>query len=113
MINWTPGIPMIRYRGTGEKGSPEGGQPRRLVTDPKEVCMDILERVKYWLRQLTEVGLMLVALGVVLGILFGEKVTFLGNDVVTNLTGLIGTLGDKGLVGLIALGVLMYLFAKK
>ena len=54
-----------------------------------------------------------MALGVVLGILFGPNVAFLGGDIVGNLTKLIATLGENGLVGLIALGVILYLFQKK
>ncbi len=73
----------------------------------------MLESVKVWLRQLTELGVLLVALAIVLQILFGNPLPFIGGDVVGNLTGLIGTLGDNGLVGLIALGVILYLFQKR
>ena len=73
----------------------------------------MLESVKVWLRQLTELGVLLVALAIVLQILFGNPLPFIGNDVVANLTGLIGTLGENGLVGLIALGVILYLFQKR
>jgi hypothetical protein len=75
--------------------------------------MDVLQRVKGWLSELTEVGLLLVALGIVLGILFGNQVPFIGGDIVGNLTGLIKSLGDNGLVGLIALSIILYLFMKK
>ena len=44
--------------------------------------METLHKVKGWLGELTEVGLLLVALGVVMGILFGPKVPFLGGDIV-------------------------------
>ncbi len=75
--------------------------------------MEMLHKVKGWLHELTEVGLLLVALSVVFGILFGPKMPFLGSGVVDNLTGLIASLGEQGLVGLIALGVILYLFNKK
>ncbi len=73
----------------------------------------MLESVKVWLRQLTELGVLLVALAIVLQILFGNPLPFIGGDVVGNLTGLIAGLGDQGLVGLIALGVILYLFQKR
>ena len=74
--------------------------------------MHYLEEVKKWLGEITEVFLLLVALGIIAHILFGETVPFIGN-VVPNLTGLIADLGENGLVGLIALAVIIYLFQRK
>jgi len=68
---------------------------------------------KKWLIHLTEIGLLLVALGIVLQLLFGKSVAFITGDVVTNLLTLIKAIGDNGLVGLIALAVILYLFSKK
>ena len=74
--------------------------------------MHYLGEVKKWLGEITEVFLLLIALGVVVEILFGTtNIPFFGG-VVTNLTGLIGELGDGGLVGLIALAVIIYLFQR-
>ena len=61
--------------------------------------MTFLDKIKGWLAEIVEVGLLLVALGIVLQILIGPKMMFLG-DVVGNLTGLIAKLGENGLVGL-------------
>ena len=77
--------------------------------------MRFMEAIKKWLGELTEVALLLIALGIVIQILFGGSgtaVPFVG-AITTNLTGLIQTLGDKGLVGLIALAVIIYLFRKR
>ena len=74
---------------------------------------NILETVKRWLIQFTELGLLLVALFVVLQILFGPTPNFLINDVVSNLLALIKSLGDSGLVGLIAIGIILWLFQKR
>ena len=60
----------------------------------------MIQNVRVWLREVTELGLLLVALSVVLQILFGASVPFVGGDVVGNITGLIATLGQNGLVGL-------------
>ena len=73
----------------------------------------MLENVKNGLKQLTEMGVLLIALGIVLQILFGAAVPFIGGDIVGNLTGLIAMLGDNGLVGLIALSIILYLFQKQ
>ncbi len=74
--------------------------------------MQYLQEVKRWLGEITEIALLLVALGVVVEILFGKAVPFFGG-VVTNLTVLLNTLGENGLVGLIALGIIFFLFYKK
>ena len=75
-------------------------------------CMEIFDKLKGWIRALTEIGVLLIALGIVLQILFGNALPFLGGDIVGNLLKLIGSLGDKGLVGLVSIGVILYLFNK-
>lgn len=76
--------------------------------------MRVLEELKRWLGEITEIALLLIALGVAIEILFGNTVAFFGSiSVVSNLTGLIKTLGDNGLAGLIALGIILFLFRKK
>jgi len=74
--------------------------------------MHFLEETKRWLGEITEICLLLVALGVVVEILFGDAVPFLGG-IVANLTALLNTLGENGLVGLIALSIILYLFYRK
>ncbi len=74
--------------------------------------MTFLDKVKGWLAQIVEVGLLLVALGIVVQVLIGPKVAFIG-DVVANLLSLIKALGDSGLVGLIAIAIIMWLFSKR
>jgi hypothetical protein len=74
--------------------------------------MHYLQEVKKWLGEITEIALLLVALGIVVEILFGEAVPFFGG-IVANLTKLLGTLGENGLVGLIALAIILFLFSRK
>ena len=74
--------------------------------------MQALDQVKKWLGDITEIALMLIAVGIAVEILFGASVPFFGG-VVGNLTTLLSTLGDNGLVGLIALGIIVYLFNKR
>jgi|TARA_B100001964_G_scaffold144886_1_gene159572 hypothetical protein len=66
-----------------------------------------------WLGQIIEVGLLLVAVGILLQILFGRMVGFVTGDIVGNLIGLIQQLGDGGLVGLIAIGIILWLFQRR
>jgi hypothetical protein len=74
--------------------------------------MRALEEIKRWLGELTEIFLLLIAVGIAADILFGGKVPFFG-AVVANLISLINSLGENGLVGLIALAIIVYLFQRK
>jgi hypothetical protein len=75
----------------------------------------LIKSVKGWVKDITEVGVLLIALSVVLALLLGENVPFLSGagDVVNNITAMIGSLGEQGMVGLIALGVILYIFNRK
>jgi len=73
----------------------------------------MLEKATGWIRSLTEAGLALIALGVVLQILFGAAVPFIGLDVVGSVTALVSKLGAEGLVGLVAVWVLWGIYSKK
>ncbi|MFP6607519.1 MAG: hypothetical protein VCC67_18255 [Myxococcota bacterium] len=73
----------------------------------------MLDQVRGFLRAATELGLLLVALAVVMQLLFGSAVPFVGGNVVGNITDLIASLGQQGLVGLIALLVIVYLFQRR
>ncbi len=72
----------------------------------------MLEKAIGWIRSLTEAGLALIALGVVLQILFGAAVPFIGLDVVGSVVGLVKELGSEGLVGLVAIWVLWGIYSK-
>ncbi len=74
--------------------------------------MQYLQEVKKVLGEITEIALLLVALGVVIEILFGQSVPFFGG-IVGNLTLLLNTLGENGLVGLVALAIILFLFYRK
>ena len=73
----------------------------------------MLDKVSGWIKSLTEVGLGLVALGVVLQILFGAAIPFMPMDVVGSVVGLVKELGSEGLVGLVAIWVLWGIYSKK
>ena len=74
--------------------------------------MRLFEEIRKWLGEITEILLLLIAIGIAVEIIFGTAVPFFGG-IVANLTALISTLGQNGLVGLIALGIILYLFSKK
>ena len=74
---------------------------------------NMVDKVLGWIRNLTEVGLALIALGVVLQVIFGAIIPFLGLDIVGSVVALVSKLGSEGLVGLVAVWVLWGIYSKK
>jgi len=74
--------------------------------------MSYIQSLKTWIGGLTEVALMLLALGIAAALLVGGQVPFVGN-VVGNIIGMVTELGKNGIVGLIALGVILWLFSHR
>ena len=72
----------------------------------------MLDKVSGWIKSLTNVGLGLIALGVVLQILFGATIPFMPMDVVGSVVALVKSLGSEGLVGLVAIWVLWGIYQK-
>lgn len=75
--------------------------------------MDFLSKMKGWAHSVIDLGVVAVALAVVLQVLFGGAVPFLGMDVIGNITGIIAGLGSQGLVGLAGVAVLYWCFNSK
>jgi len=76
--------------------------------------MDALKKVKGWAASLTDVGVSLIALGIVLEVLFKGSVPFWSDmSVIANVTGIIKGLSAEGLVGLVAVWVLYHIYKSK
>jgi hypothetical protein len=75
--------------------------------------MQYLESIVGFLKKVTELAIALLALAIVLQLLFGSGVSFIGVDVIGNVTKIIGSLGQNGLVGLIAAAVLWAIVTRK
>ena len=73
----------------------------------------MLDTVKSWLRQITEVGLLLIAAAVVLEVIFGSAVPFIGIGILDNIIALTAKLGQDGLVGIIAIGIIVWLYLRR
>ena len=73
----------------------------------------MVDKVLGWIRQLTELGLAIIALGVVLQVIFGAAVPFLGLDIVGSVVALVKQFGSERLVGLVAVWVLWGIYSKK
>ena len=77
--------------------------------------MEILTKIKSWASAITEVGISIIALGIVLEILFnGQGIPFWPNiSIVDNITAMVTSLSAQGLVGLVAVWVLYHIYNRK
>tara|TARA_B100001123_G_C14469233_1_gene693707 strand:+ start:310 stop:528 length:219 start_codon:yes stop_codon:yes gene_type:complete len=72
----------------------------------------MMNTVKSFLSSVMDIGMAVIPLIVVLGVIFGDAIPFVGFDVVDNISMLISQLGSGGLVGVITLGILYALFRR-
>ena len=73
----------------------------------------MFDNVVKWIRKLTEAGVALLALAIVLQVLFGKVVPFIGGDVIGSITSIVAALGAQGLVGLAAVAVIYAIFTRQ
>lgn len=71
------------------------------------------DMVKGWARELVEIMLLFIAIGVLVQIIFGTDNSSYFGHITTNLMSFITTLGQGGFVGLIALLVIIGIFTKR
>jgi len=71
---------------------------------------NMVDQMVAYVKKFTEAGMALLALGIVMQVLFGKAVPFVGGDIVGNITAIVGTLGAQGVVGLAAIGVIYAIF---
>jgi|TARA_R100001163_G_C5063614_1_gene200967 hypothetical protein len=76
--------------------------------------MEILSKVGEWANKLTDIGMSVIALGVVLEVLFsGAGIPFWPEiSVVDNIMAILGSLNAEGLLGLVGAFVLYYIIKK-
>ena len=75
--------------------------------------MDVwISKLKKYLRQFIELGVLLLGVSVVAEILFGPDVAFFGSQVTKNLVALLNTLGDSGIAALIVILALMIVYRR-
>ena len=77
--------------------------------------MDFLNKVGSWVNKIVEVGISIIALGVVLEVLFkGAVIPFWPNvSVVDNIMAILGSLSNEGLLGLVGAFVLYHILKNK
>jgi len=77
--------------------------------------MEIITKIKSWAAALADVGVSLIALGIVLEVLFsGQNVPFWPDIyLIANVQSIIAGFSAQGLVGLVAVWVLYSIYTKK
>ncbi len=72
----------------------------------------MLDNIVVWAKKLTEAGIAIIALAVVLQVIFPGTTDFMGGDVVGTITTIVGNLGAQGLVGLASIAVIYAIFTR-
>ena len=77
--------------------------------------MDIINKIKTWASALADVGVSLIALGIVLEVLFsGQGIPFWPNiSVIGNVQAILSGFSDQGLLGLVAVWILYHIYKSK
>ena len=77
--------------------------------------MEFLKKIGGWANQLTEIGISVIALGVVVEVLFnGANIPFWPEvSVVDNIMGILGGLSNEGLLRLVGAFVLYHILKNK
>ena len=71
-----------------------------------------ISKLKKYLRQFIELGVLLLGVSVVAEILFGPDVAFFGSQVTKNLVALLNSLGESGIAALIIVFAVIITYRK-
>ena len=69
-------------------------------------------KIRGYLRQFIELGVLLIGVSVFAEILFGPNVAFFGSQVTTNLVALLNSLGESGIAALIVVFAVIITYRK-
>jgi hypothetical protein len=71
-----------------------------------------ITKIRSYLRQFMELGVLLLGVSVLAEILFGPDVAFLGSQVTQNLVALLNSLGESGIAALIIVFAVIITYRK-
>jgi hypothetical protein len=71
-----------------------------------------ITKIRKYLRQFIELGVLLLGVSVIAEILFGPDVAFLGSQVTKNLVALLNSLGESGIAALIIVFAVIITYRK-
>jgi hypothetical protein len=71
-----------------------------------------ITKIRKYLKQFIELGVLLIGVSVFAEILFGPNVAFFGSQVTKNLIGLLNSLGQQGIAALIVVFAVIITYRK-
>ena len=71
-----------------------------------------ITKIRSYLKQFIELGVLLIGVSVFAEILFGPDVAFFGSQVTTNLVALLNSLGESGIAALIIVFAVIITYRK-
>ena len=71
-----------------------------------------ITKIRNYLRQFIELGVLLLGVSVIAEILFGPDVAFFGSQVTKNLVALLNSLGESGIAALIIVFAVLITYRK-
>jgi len=71
-----------------------------------------ITRIRKYLKQFIELGVLLIGVSVFAEILFGPDVAFFGSQVTKNLIALLNSLGEQGIAALIIVIAVIFTYRK-
>ena len=71
-----------------------------------------LTKIRKYLKQFIELGVLLIGVSVFAEILFGPNVAFFGSQVTSNLVALLNSLGESGIAALIVVFAVIITYRK-
>ena len=71
-----------------------------------------ISKIRKYLKQFIELGVLLIGVSVFAEILFGPDVAFFGSQVTANLVGLLNSLGESGIAALIVVFAVIITYRK-
>ena len=71
-----------------------------------------ITRIRKYLKQFIELGVLLIGVSVFAEILFGPDVAFFGSQVTKNLIALLNSLGEQGIAALIIVFAVIFTYRK-
>jgi len=73
----------------------------------------MLNNMNVWIKTMTEAGIALLGLAIIVQILFGSVVPFFGGSVINSISGVLSSLGTQGMVGLLVIWVIFAIFNRE
>ena len=73
----------------------------------------MFDNMSKWIKTMTDAGIALLGLAIIVQVLFGNAVPFFGGSVINSISGVLATLGTQGLVGLLVIWVVYAIFSKE